>query len=210
MMRRSLNEIELMARKAAVGAGWTNGLAEDAGRAAAWLCSYGHDGVHSVYESICAGPQDLSVERSGTGLVVRQAQALRAGPSVLDLMADGGAVDHASLLNADSPLMVLGLAGALSAQYHTAVRLDFVNGVQARVTSGAHQTSGKIEYSPGNVTVQRIAASRALATPTDPPTGYDVNEDIWTKLETLAAKTYVPATDESRRRGAGAGLIDND
>jgi len=33
---------------------------------------------------------------------------------------------------------------------------------------------------------------------------------IWEFLAALAAKTYVPATEESRLAGAGAGLTDND
>ncbi|MEO0980892.1 MAG: DUF3726 domain-containing protein, partial [Pseudomonadota bacterium] len=34
--------------------------------------------------------------------------------------------------------------------------------------------------------------------------------DSWTRLGVLAHRTYAPATDESRLRGAGAGLSDND
>ena len=210
MMRRSLNEIELMARKAAVGAGWAGGLAEDAGRAAAWLCSHGYDGVQAAHASINAGPQELSVEHTQTGIVFQQAQAARAGPSVLDLMADGGVIDHAILLNVDCPVMVLGLAGTLSAQYGTAVGLEFANGTQAHMAPEGHQISGEIVCAPCDVRVRRITWPSLPVKPTDAATGYDVNEGIWAKLESLAAKTYVPATDESRRRGAGAGLIDND
>ncbi len=38
----------------------------------------------------------------------------------------------------------------------------------------------------------------------------DVPDHILTKLEELAAQTYVPETAASRARGAGAGSIDND
>jgi hypothetical protein len=34
--------------------------------------------------------------------------------------------------------------------------------------------------------------------------------DAWAALEALARKTYAPATEASRRSGAGAGLTDND
>ncbi len=209
-MRRSLNEIELMARKAAVGAGWANGLTEDAGRAAAWLCSYGHDGVHAVYESIKSGPRDISVEHVQSGLVFHDAQAARAGPSALDLLADGGMTEHAILRNVEAPVLVLGLAGILSKQYASTVTLDFANGAQARVASDGHQISGTISCSPCDVTIRRITWSGTNLTPIDAATGYDVSENTWPQLEALAAKTYVPATDESRRRGAGAGPIDND
>jgi hypothetical protein len=210
MMRRSLNEIELMARKAAVGAGWAGGLAEDAGRAAAWLCSHGYDGVQAAHASINAGPQELSVEHTQTGVVFQQAQAARAGPSVLDLMADGGVMDHAILRNVDVPIMVLGLAGVLSAQYGTAVGLEFANGTQAHMAPEGHQISGEIVCASCDVKVRRITWSGTNLKPTDAASGYDVNEDIWAKLGDFAANTYVPATEESRWRGAGAGLIDND
>lgn len=209
-MRRSLNEIELMARKAAVGAGWASGLAEDAGRAAAWLCRHGYDGVQAVYASVRTGPRDISVEDTQTGLVFHDARAARAGPSALDLLADGGMTEHAILRNVDSPVMLLGLAGTLSAQYGTAVGLEFANGARARVASDCLQITGAVSYASCDVQVQRITWSGVPARPTDATTGFNANEDIWAKLESLAAKTYVPATDESRRRGAGAGLIDND
>lgn len=37
-----------------------------------------------------------------------------------------------------------------------------------------------------------------------------VSDLSWDQLSTLAAKTYVPATEASRLAGAGAGLTDND
>lgn len=37
-----------------------------------------------------------------------------------------------------------------------------------------------------------------------------VSDLLWGQLSTLAAKTYVPATEASRLAGAGAGLTDND
>ena len=42
------------------------------------------------------------------------------------------------------------------------------------------------------------------------PTSVRVALEDWTTLKALAARTYVPATAESRLRGAGAGLRDND
>jgi len=40
--------------------------------------------------------------------------------------------------------------------------------------------------------------------------GVAVSEAIWTKLQRLAAYTLVPESTESKQRGAGAGMIDND
>lgn len=41
-------------------------------------------------------------------------------------------------------------------------------------------------------------------------TSVTVSDLLWDQLNTLAAKTYVPATEASRLAGAGAGLTDND
>jgi len=38
----------------------------------------------------------------------------------------------------------------------------------------------------------------------------DVDPTIWAALDAFAQKTYVPATEASRLKGAGAGLTDND
>ena len=38
----------------------------------------------------------------------------------------------------------------------------------------------------------------------------DTDLSVWEALETRANLTYVPATETSRQKGAGAGLVDND
>lgn len=38
----------------------------------------------------------------------------------------------------------------------------------------------------------------------------DVSKDVYARLQVFAARTYAPETEESRARGAGAGLTDND
>jgi hypothetical protein len=54
------------------------------------------------------------------------------------------------------------------------------------------------------------------AVPSEPPKfvrqsgGSRVDPDEWRVLEEFAARTYVPATDVSRLRGAGAGILDAD
>ena len=41
-------------------------------------------------------------------------------------------------------------------------------------------------------------------------TGLAVDRDRWSRLMQFVHRTYVPATERSRREGAGAGMIDND
>lgn len=46
--------------------------------------------------------------------------------------------------------------------------------------------------------------------PARPPDFPGPDEEVWARLTTLAARTYVPAGESSRTHGAGAGLTDND
>lgn len=48
MMVLSLNEVQVTAKKAARGAGYPWGIAEEAGQAARWLCSHGLDGCAAL------------------------------------------------------------------------------------------------------------------------------------------------------------------
>ena len=48
----SLNELDLMVRRATRGAGLHWGLAEEAGKATRWLCSFGFDGVGLLLEEL--------------------------------------------------------------------------------------------------------------------------------------------------------------
>ncbi len=48
---------------------------------------------------------------------------------------------------------------------------------------------------------------RAFSPPMAP---VEVSADLWRELQRLAARTYVPATEISRLKGAGAGLRDDD
>lgn len=40
--------------------------------------------------------------------------------------------------------------------------------------------------------------------------GFELDDSSWAKLEAMAAKSYVPATDYSRQAGAGSKSSDND
>lgn len=59
---------------------------------------------------------------------------------------------------------------------------------------------------------KRLRITLDLATPSRPvlPPRIKVPAQLLVALERLAKNTYVPATDASRRAGAGAGLNDND
>ena len=52
-MTLSMNEVEAMAKKATRGAGYSWGMAEEAGRATRWLCERGIDGCSALADLLC-------------------------------------------------------------------------------------------------------------------------------------------------------------
>jgi hypothetical protein len=94
----SLNEIENLCARAALGAGLTHGLAEEAAQTAARLALAGADAATLMLRALTsAGACGLAspvLARSGSLWVpaVRPLPALLAGPAVADLQAAGEAV----------------------------------------------------------------------------------------------------------------------
>lgn len=205
-MRRSYNEISMTVKKAALGAGLEYGLAEDVGRAAHWLCARGHDGVAIAHAAIISAAGETACRyRSG---VFAGAHAATAGPSALDLARTGFPVE---LENLDVPLLLAGLAGAEAGM--AAIRFHLTLGDNDAIVISAGGPDRALDtLQPGAdvcVSAEPLAQTGQSAAGQD-SAGADVDETTWNRIEALAAKTYVPASDASRTRGAGAGLTDND
>jgi hypothetical protein len=60
-----------------------------------------------------------------------------------------------------------------------------------------------------SVTCRAATATADAATPIS-ASRLDIDDLVWQRLKDLAQRTYVPATEQSRLLGAGAGSIDND
>ena len=190
-MTMSLNEVEAMARKAARGAGLEWGLAEDAGRATRWLCAQGLDGV-GVAVSVLIGRSEATCTIARGAALSDRAADLRNGP--------------VNLQNIDAPLFLLPFAAWVARTLQTAVEVEcdrcraLTDGRTLSMTGDFpdHASAVSLRITNADLGAGR-SPSRARPTETD-----------WAELEALAKRTYAPATDESRLKGAGAGLSDND
>ncbi|MDU8911813.1 hypothetical protein [Aestuariicoccus sp. MJ-SS9] len=67
-----------------------------------------------------------------------------------------------------------------------------------------------IEEIAGEPSKLHITLDPEARTPCKLPPRVDAPQALIDRLNDLAARTYVPATEESRLKGAGAGLTDND
>jgi len=111
---------------------------------------------------------------------------------------------QAILTDVRNPLMLLGICATASVEMQTGVELD----EWAKVDQGGVISIGD-EPPIGDYALRLYESSKAVAN-TANGDQLDIPDHRWSVLEALAARTYVPASTESRASGAGAGLTDND
>ncbi|MEE4237049.1 MAG: DUF3726 domain-containing protein [Anderseniella sp.] len=192
-MHVSLNEVEVMATKAANGAGRPWGLAQEAGMAAARLEAMGLPGAGSLLGLLEATDGEADLRRRCPVL---------EGAHLCDLAGAGLPVSfdamHEPLLLAPF-LMQAGVAATISWP-----------GCEVDVRADGLTVRGKAAGAGLPVTVHVAAGTGDAAQLKPQPGAVDIAGEIWEALGRFAHRTYVPATEASRLKGAGAGLTDND
>jgi hypothetical protein len=217
MIDVSLNEVETMAAKAARGAGLDWGLSEDAGRSARWLAGYSLAWAPELLAVLSCHKADTLAFSLNDNTLASGASArlspLLAGAYISDV---GRYSDTMTLRDVASSLLLLPAAAALATPgCGVHVRCD--DKWEAVLLTDATIMAGHACPSePMTATVVLIApcspalAQRIGGTVQPKLARSQVHVSDWQALERLGAKTYVPATAQSRATGAGAGLSDND
>ncbi|MGY9072246.1 MAG: DUF3726 domain-containing protein [Acidimicrobiales bacterium] len=218
----SNNEIGATLRKAAVGSGYPAGLADNISAAGVWLSAHGHGGVRAALDALAANfDQPFSPDPTGDRVLrIAPARVGRCGISLFELLV-AGEIDTVVLESVDAPTLLVGFAGVVAGTADCTFAITDSVGVR-HVVSGAAVGVSEVGVSevgqeiPRQIEIVRIddtgasAGAPEVEAHADLPAGIDVDEDAWNEALQLAAKTYVPATLESRIKGAGAGLTDND
>ncbi len=195
-MSYSLNEVEATAKRAARGAGYSWGLAEEAGKATRWLCAQGLDGTGTLarlleQETIRSGERGPCPLSNGAYLS-DSAHILKSDPIVLRQV--------------ECPLLLVPFAAYAARRLDTCIAITcdgaeiVTDGTVVSTSDALPNRADHVEIRPsGDLT--SIAPQQSRATP---------NPGDWETLNRFAHRTYAPATDASRLLGAGAGLSDND
>lgn len=199
-MSRSLNEVSALAKKAARGAGYSWGMAEEAGWAVWWLCRQGVDGAGLLADFLRDEVQSVPVYEAGHWRL--------ASGALCPLHAGVALSDSAGLPNLHTecfdkvacPALILPFVSTLAkvrcvtVEVKTAEGGAMVTGEAVQVAPEWGRRSSPVELSFSNVTVTAKTQSSRAHSP----------ETTWQQLEEFAAKTYAPATEASRQKGAGA------
>lgn len=211
-MTYSLGEIEALARKAARGAGLDWATATEAGASVRWLCRHDVDGVAILASLLteCEGISWRSLTPEMSGTTWRGASGLcplAAGLCLADFAEDIG--DGGLTLKAvHAPGLLLSFAAGAATSLGEGLALH-MGGALFRIDGTGSEWSAVPEAlrTTGDVTVSRCGtpvSERSLKSRSSP------DPDSLAILTAFAHRTYAPASEASRLKGAGAGTSDND
>ncbi|MBJ3774428.1 DUF3726 domain-containing protein [Acuticoccus mangrovi] len=211
----SLSEIGATARKAARGIGMPWGFAEEASRATRALTALNLPGPESLLAALQAmdGIIDrFHAEETGGALTSRCGRLcpISAGAALSDratLLASGAIYAMQPVV---SPLLLLPFLIDIAAVTGTPMSLAVGMRPYAVSPFPASELLGHLSRNEvAALRVLRGAETEPGSSPS-PTASRTVGIATWQALDRLASRTYVPATEHSRRAGAGAGTSDND
>ncbi len=233
----SLNEIAATAAKATRGGGHSVGMAEDMGFATRWLCQRALPGAAQLlaaldeFEAVevvalSDGDGGRRIVVSGRGGPGGAVSALQAGPSLVELSTLGPV--RVELLT--RPLLVVpfvaraaGRGHGISMRWTAAGDVVVVDGTADGAVAIRGRSWSALTAPVADDVMVRAAADRGAdlavllgqddldaASTQAIAQGCELDGEVWDRLGGLAWRTYVPVSEESRLRGAGAGLTDND
>jgi len=211
----SLNEIDAQCRKAARGGGYPWGLAAEAGRAVRWLCQHDIDGCAQLVTLLDHIEQIAEPPWVFPGQPQQSAEAGLAAISHIScpIMAGACLSDHSSLITLPielsmtilQPWLLTYFVAHVAQRHDTPIRLTWAdnfaatNGTQLVVKSASQSCSTSTH--PQTI---RLQAIDTFENPNKIQQRAFPSTAIWNTLERYASRTYAPATEESRRKGAGA------
>lgn len=201
----SLNELEMSVRKAASALGWPFGLAEEFGRAAIWSAVHLPKAIPSLLDLAELGYGPANCTRTGRTTMFGSSDAASA-IAAFDLLAAGDC-DRVVFGSACLPTGLLGFGGSASDAFGTAFTVECGRG---RATVGGDFCRLAGTFDRNCRLSAEVAADAAGSRLQLPKEGVVIQAAVWHRLETLAARFLVPATEMSRRTGAGAGILDTD
>ena len=216
----SLNEVEIYGRRAARGAGMPWGLAEEAGKASRWLAERGLPGVALLARLLEANDgrsyQDMAP-------VIANGQWQASNGALCPVCTGAALSDHVDLLVSGNPISFskldypLLLAPFLDCSWHRGDLCFQLRWADTRLLVFAEslaiesgQDAAHLVDNVDEVTVTACSKNDAGRVFRPRLGGVRISRAVWRQIEALAKRTYVPASEESRARGAGAGRTDND
>lgn len=209
-MNLSLNEVEAMAKRAARGAGYPWGLAEEAGKATRWLCAQRVDGVAQLAglleQNLTEALEDHTPVATGSDWVGRGVLCPLITGALLSDQSGLLAAEPIRMQNLAVPALLLPFASS-AARIRQSV-INVISGGCIATTDGLQLA--KTQCWPAHCDLLEVTLGGQITAPGPLATRATPDPASWETLGRFAHRTYAPATEQSRLLGAGAGLSDND
>ncbi len=198
MPRYSLTEIENHCRKATRGTGYHWGEAEEAGKAARWLCSVGIDGATEVLHLLQIIDSRVDKCRPKADLFKGEPQQEICGLSLGYTLSDhgldmlDGLIVTGQIHNPMITFAILGNSLRDCAVFATTDQGQAMISPELCLIAGDFKEAHSIDF--------KVIALPEKVKDTEVP---EIDHSIWDALNVFVKRTYVPATEESRVKGAG-------
>jgi hypothetical protein len=200
----SLNELDLMVRRATRGVGLNWGVAEEAGKATRWLCSFGFDGTRLLLNEF-----DEVFKKSALINVSNQVwtgqSSLLMGIALIDRVGFNLPNRIEGLKN---PLFLTPFVAQRAQAEKRRLTLDWTQGAISITPSGRVSVQGDL-WTYGRIHLIASDQNEAII-------GHEkyyqyrasLTQDTLDYLKQLAQRTYVPDTLSNKATDAGAGILD--
>ncbi|MGI9482239.1 MAG: DUF3726 domain-containing protein [Hyphomicrobiales bacterium] len=213
----SIGEVEGLVLKACRGSGMDWGLAEEAGRAAGWLAAHGLPGLEAFSlflegfepqthkkRAPCVNENRWSAKNSTLCPVFTGA----ALSDVSGILEKGRVI---GLNNVSFPLILVAFAGLSAGRQGKTFIVEWP-GVRVVCDAGPATVEGALQALLAREAsrMRMEIGDEHVANPLQTKRRGCCSDEAFAALSKQAFKTYVPATAQSRAKGAGAGLSDND
>ena len=217
----SRNETDSLCMKAARGVGFSWGLAEEAGFAAAWLAARGIDGATPLLTLLSRKLQrssDVGMPKPAPGYWQSLGQGplcpIQLGAALTDeAQLQGGPFSRDTRLDPiEIPLLLLPFLSRAARICQRHLAIDWPGGHLQITPEGAVCGVDVVSWAGSNVFAITIKTSLSEQTKTLPSERISLPSILVSTLNglrTLAMRTTVPATNASRK-GAGSATTDND
>ena len=238
-MRVSVNELETLAKKAAVGAGIHYGYASEAAQSLVWLSATGIDAIPGYVHTLrawssgktnpvavwcTAHASTIKASKGTRASVLYAAPAARDFLQVITRTARPGGI---TIDNVDHPSFVLAELAREPTMAPTLIRcteptqsdVRWIARLPGEQDPDLIHIDGDLRNpNPADVLVTPASPSDANQPQTTITTdtrslfcrGVDIDPTHYEVLRTFLNLTLVPDSEESRRHGDGAGLVDSD
>ena len=215
MTALSLNEVETLAAKVGRGAGFSWGLAEEIGRGARRLAQGGLPWA----EALLALAESADGLKTPSPIQAQRWRERRSEPSghaslcpvrVAALLIDDPTILQAGPLRLDNvavPIWIAGLLAASSAADGFEVAWPEALALVGRQGVLAETPTGDWLAPAADV---RISPAAAPLTASPPLRRALADDAVLAALGSFAARVYVPASADSRAKGAGGGSVDDE